>query len=226
MTINSSTRMIKVEPVEPTTDPQNPVAIGSYPVYLWNARQEYPNIMFSDEYSNDEALIPQGYVPVYPTDQPAGDVVDYGTPEKREDGKYYDTWTVREFTEEELAANLEAAKQIALSQLDSARYNAYAKGYEDKVGDTTNLYSLTAENQQLLTALRILADAETNADREFTLRTVDNRSVKAKKDEVQRVTTAVLEHCLAILEQLWELADEVVAATKIADIPTIPESVA
>lgn len=226
MTINSSTRMIKVEPVNPTTDPQNPVAIGSYPVFLYDARREYPNIMFSDEYSNDEALVPQGYVPVYPTDQPAGDVVDYGTPEKRDDGKYYDTWTVREYTEEELAANLALAKQSALEMLDQARYQAYNKGYEDKVGDVTNLYSLTAENQQLLTALRILADNETNADREFTLRTVDNRSVKAKKDEVQRVTTAVLEHCLAILEQLWELADEVVAATKIADIPTIPESVA
>lgn len=228
MSINGSTRLIKVEPVDPTTDATNPVEEGTYPCYLSDARREYPNITFSDEYKEDDALLPQGYLPVYPTEAPKGDIVERGRPELREDGKYYETWSARDYTEQELADNLAVAQKNALYLIDQCREQTYAQGFKDVVGEgddaVTNVYSLTQDNQQLLVAVRLLAN-ESAEDRIFKLRTVDNRPVSMNTAELKRVTTAILEHCLAILEMLGDLADQVLAATKIEDVPAIPETV-
>ncbi|WP_277810693.1 hypothetical protein [Chromohalobacter canadensis] len=68
----------------------------------------------------NETLTLLGYARIQPTPRPDGDVVTQGKPEQRDDGKWYQTWDVREFTPEERAERLEQAKAEALRDLNAA----------------------------------------------------------------------------------------------------------
>lgn len=52
----------------------------------------------------EEMLEQHDYFPEHPTPQPEGDVVTPGEPELRADGKWYQTWNVRPYTQEEIDA--------------------------------------------------------------------------------------------------------------------------
>lgn len=56
----------------------------------------------------DETLAALGYARIINTPRPDGDVVTQGDPEER-DGVWYQTWSVREFTEEEIEDQRQAA---------------------------------------------------------------------------------------------------------------------
>lgn len=67
-------------------------------------RALYPNTSLPSHLP-EAMLEDHGYFEEHPTPIPEGDVVTEGQPEQREDGKWYQTWNVREFTPEEIEAN-------------------------------------------------------------------------------------------------------------------------
>jgi len=85
------------------------VSDGNYPMFMPQVRAAIPQTSFPIPI-RDYILEPFGYKPVIATSQPVGDVITESTPELRDDGKYYQTWEVRDYTEEELASILASAK--------------------------------------------------------------------------------------------------------------------
>lgn len=71
-------------------------------------KQAHPNISLPRS-PTDAQLAPLGYAILHPTPRPEGDVVTQGEPEQGEDGLWYQTWEVRDFTEEELEELRQAA---------------------------------------------------------------------------------------------------------------------
>lgn len=74
---------------------------------------------------SDADLARVGYARVKPTPRPDGDVVTQGQPEER-DGKWYQTWEVRDFTPEERAEQLEQRRADKQREINAA-YTAAAQ---------------------------------------------------------------------------------------------------
>ena len=83
------------------------LATDDYPCDLWQVRQANPNVSFPANPS-DADLAPFGYANVQPTSQPSYDPrterIKEGAPENNADGTYWQQWTIRPATAEELAA--------------------------------------------------------------------------------------------------------------------------
>tara|TARA_R100001039_G_C1830066_1_gene94428 strand:- start:159 stop:662 length:504 start_codon:yes stop_codon:yes gene_type:complete len=72
-----------------------------YPLTLRQVKRLLPNVALPE--NPDEATLNAlGFATVQPIERPVGDVVTRGQPEQREDGKWYQTWQVRDYTSEEL----------------------------------------------------------------------------------------------------------------------------
>lgn len=79
-----------------------------YPRSLWQLRQENPNVSFPAT-PTDEDLAPFDHACIHPTPQPTlnsprTERLEEGPPAQGEDGTWRQTWTVRQATEEEIAA--------------------------------------------------------------------------------------------------------------------------
>ena len=78
-----------------------------HPRSLWQLRQEHPNVSFPAN-PTDKDLAPFDHANVNPTPQPERNPrterLEEGPPVQGEDGIWRQTWTVREATEEEIAA--------------------------------------------------------------------------------------------------------------------------
>lgn len=218
MIVNSATPLVR---------PAGPDGM-QWPVYLADARRAFPNVSFSLE-QPEENLVEFGYFPLLPGTPPQGDVVTKLPPELV-DGKWVQQYDVRSFTDEEIAQQLTDAKNNAFASLDNLLNNTYGAGYfyDFVSGETTvqHHFSLTADNQQLMTGLHLLAKQETNAERLFTLRTVENLTVKYTPAQVVEMTTALMEHIVAVLEKLWDLMDDIALAEHLSELPVIPDTLA
>jgi len=80
---------------------------NAYPCSLYEVRQANPNVSFPAN-PTDEDLAPFSYVNVNPMPQPPHDPrtqrIEEATPEPDADGRYRQRWTVRDATDEEIAA--------------------------------------------------------------------------------------------------------------------------
>lgn len=214
MIVNSSTPLIR-----PYDKDGN--AVMQWPVYLIDARREWPNTSFSLE-QEEENLVDYGYFPLHPGTQPPGDVVERTTPELV-DGKWVQQYTARAFTPEELQQQFADQMTASYGRLDGLLSNTYALGYTYEKGEgVTHHFSLTPDNQQLLTALNLLAQ-KSETSRIFKLRTTGNVTVDYTATEVIDMTTALMEYVVQVLNKLWELMDEISVATTVSEIPEIPD---
>lgn len=214
MIVNSSTPLIR-----PYDREGNPVM--QWPVYLSDARREWPNTSFSLE-QDEKNLVDYGYFPLHPGTPPVGDVVEKAPP-ALVDGKWVQQYTARDYTPEERQEQFVNAMTTAYGRLDNLLNNTYALGYSyEKSEGVTHHFSLTADNQQLLTALNLLAQ-QSPEDRVFKLRTTGNVTVNYTAVEVIAMTTALMEYVVAVLDKLWALMDDISVADTIDEIPDIPD---
>lgn len=214
MIVNSSTPLI-----HPYDREGNPVM--QWPVYLSDARREWPNTSFSLE-QDEKNLVDYGYFPLLPGEPPVGDVVTPVTP-KLIDGKWIQQYEVRSFSPEEIQQQFRDAIAVAYAKLDGLLQNTYALGFTyQKAEGVSHLFSLTSDNQQLMTGLNLLAK-QSDPTRVFKLRTLGNVTVDYTAEEVLTMTTALMEYVVKVLEKLWELMDNISIATQISEIPEIPD---
>lgn len=214
MIVNSSTPLIR-----PYDRDGN--AVMQWPVYLSDARREWPNTSFSLE-QDEKNLVDYGYFPLHPGTPPEADVVTSLQP-TLVDGKWTQQYEGREFTPDELQQQFATAMSNAYGRLDNLLNATYALGYTyEKEEGVLHHFSLTADNQQLLTALNLLAQ-QSPADRVFKLRTTSNVTVNYTAAEVITMTTALMEYVVAVLNKLWALMDEISVSTKVDEIPVIPD---
>lgn len=209
-----------VDTSTPLIRPEGPNGM-EWPVYLRDAMRAFPNVTFSLE-QEEENLVPFGYYPLHPGTVPVADVVWQVTPNLI-DGKWTRQYESRPYNEQEIADQLTSARADKLSAIDAVVLATYARGFTYEHTDgVTHVYSLTPENQQLLTAMHLLAKEETDPERAFTLRTIDEVSVQYKAADVVAFTKAVAEYVVQVLTQVWTLRDQAVAATVITDLPDVP----
>lgn len=91
-----------------------------YPCTLMDVRLANPNSSFADIPSDDD-LSALGFARVLPTEKPSGDVVTEEAP-AIVDGKWQQSWSVREFTPEEKAAHDAQLRADRESAIAAARY--------------------------------------------------------------------------------------------------------
>jgi len=196
----------------------------TYPVYMPAVRKENPLKSFA---INPTVLqiSKVGYAVVEPVDRPTGDVVTEGDPEL-DNGVYKQTWVVRSFNADELAANLSTAKTTLQNQLNTYCDNllelgvSYDFGGTDgtqhvqvRDGDRANLASLRIKAQN-----RIAASDETVA----LFRTYENKIISMTPEQIVTMTDAAFDGYYAILAGVWALKDQATNATDLAGLPAVP----
>ena len=210
MDINASTAMLKL-------------ATGEYPVYFQRVRQDFPEVSFPENPTED-CLGDYGFAVVYPTVRPTGDVVTEGTPTLI-DGVYNQAWSVREYTPAELDVRLVELKRTMADQVLVLREKDLAGGFiyqKDEVTifgvqlrpeDRMNLLILKGHAQFLLAA---------NATDTTVFRSTENVGYPLSPAELLAMCDAALVAGMSIYAVSWVLKDQIEAATTLAELPTIP----
>lgn len=210
MDINASTAMLKL-------------ATGEYPVYFQRVRQDFPEVSFPENPTED-CLGDYGFAVVYPTVRPNGDVVTEGTPTLI-DGVYNQAWSVREYTPAELDVRLVELKRTMADQVLVLREKDLAGGFiyqKDEVTifgvqlrpeDRMNLLILKGHAQFLLAA---------NATDTTVFRSTENVGYPLSPAELLAMCDAALVAGMSIYAVSWVLKDQIEAATTLAELPTIP----
>lgn len=198
-----------------------------YPVTLSRVRADYPNTSFAAEPS-EELINAMGYLVVESTPMPAGDVVTEGEPELVE-GKYRQTWTVRDYTPEEEVEELALRKPILTAEIENLRIQTLEAGFLFDFGGEYGELNVQcrAQDRINLIASRIDADAYVAAGQGTQLlpfRTFENIIVQIPATELVAMTNAALSYIRAVYYAGWVLKDQVDAATTLEALPTIPET--
>ena len=194
----------------------------AWPIYFPSIRLENPNTGFPYP-CKDFILEGYGYAVIFDAPIPEGDVVTEVTPVQGADGKFYRTYSVRDFTPEEAAADLADRKQRIASSLYSIFIQDSNKGITVSFSGTDYSFSMTTDALNLLQLTR--GAAERGADT-ATYRIILKDGVTPpmnKADTIALINTAfnawnqVLQSYLTILEQTYD-------ATNKQSLPAVPDT--
>lgn len=182
-----------------------------------------PNVSFPKSPSPED-LSPFGIVVVQPTPQPDGDVVTEGWPEKHENGEWYQTWEVRAFTEEELAEQLEDAKEKKRWEINAERDAAFDTGLPYDIAGVPDVVQTRLEDKVNLLGLRVEArelEAEGVTDAVMPFRGLNNIERLLTPTEMVAMTNAALAYIQGVYKKSWDLKDAVSDAATIAELEAI-----
>lgn len=201
-------------------------ATQEYPVFMQKVKEELVVVSFPIE-PTPPMVEQYGYFVVEQTEQPVGDVITEGPPEEV-DGVWKQTWVTRPFNEEELATRLANAKSLQNSRIDALRDAALAIGTQFDFGEPFGVQHIQVRDcdRSNITGLRVSADARINNEDEtpYIFRTYENSNIPVTPVQVVAMSDAALAGYMDILGLVWGLKDETDAATTIAELPELPES--
>lgn len=198
------------------------VSDQAYPLYMPYVRSSTPNTSFPIPI-RDYILEPFGYAPVYDTPFPAGDVVTEGNPELKEDGKWYRTWNIRPFTEEEIAANLVVAKQTLIDQAVSLLATDTYKGIPYTFKGKTYQVEVVGDRLTTLVCVKSLVkEAEDNEIFQYSF--LDETIVDFTKEEFLAMWTAVMNTLYSATKSQWAFREIIKATEDIKNLPVLPET--
>lgn len=201
------------------------VATGEYPVYLSKVRQDHPNVSMAIE-PREELIRKLGYEIVIEVAKPEGDVV-IECPPLLTAGVYFQVYSVRDFTEEELTQQLAGKKNDLSVRINTLRDAELEVGYrytadngdsftvQTRMEDRLNLLYLNISAQQMIAA---------GYDDPQVFRTGENTTQLLSPDELFRMTDEVLGHYRKVLDASWRLKDRISAAQTTEQLPAVPES--
>lgn len=193
----------------------------SYPKYFADVKKEFPNTSFPAQMEESEFSI-FGYAAIHEVTAPTGDVVERGVPVLEDDGFYYWTWTTRDFTPEEIAANLVSAKNSSIF-LAQERVDAQFLQTSTSITYGSTVYGVYLRPEDITTLLALKSLAEQGSiDEPFTLRLYDG-SLSGTATEVIGLINSILSVYCAIQQRAWSYMASVDSATSIAGIPPVPE---
>lgn len=198
---------------------------GKYPVYLSDFLSDNPNVSIGS-FIYSENLVEFGYFPVIPVDKPAGDVVVEGPPRfDDQTQEWFQTWTSRDFTQEEIAANLLSAKtqrkfdaQLVLTQdlntgipypFDGESYKVRIKGF-----DIATLLSIKV----------VLEDDGDQSSEVYPFRFIDGYKSDFTHTEMLALVKGVTRANYNLMKTYWAYLDQVDQSPTIGDIPALPNS--
>lgn len=213
---------------------------GQYPVRLYNVRKDPKirnTVMIPPEPTEDQ-LLSLGYVVVEAVERPEGDVVTEGTPIQATEstvipgvdvivGKYYQTWEVRSYNEEEISQLVANKKTSLLADLKSGAERVFYKGAPYTfAGDVVNHIQLRDGDRANLAGLRSGADADLRKlqeNPEFTprtsgFRTFENNFFPMTPQELLDFTDYALGAYMAMKGTQWTYEAMIQASTSLAEL--------
>lgn len=199
------------------------IETGHYPLYLYQIPTHNPLISIPVGVTV-EAMFNGGYAIVQPTDKPEGDVVEEGTPEKIGD-EYFQTWVVREFTEEEQAQNFATKKFEAESAVNALFSAALEAGASVQVpgAEFPQHFGLTEPLRAEYAAMKARAQRTTAA---LILRSKEGVSVRLAPAKMVELCEALEDAYYEIQLAYYDLSDLVALADDEGDLPALPEVIA
>lgn len=196
----------------------------SYPHTLLTVRQQKPNVSIPS-FPTEEQMLSLGYALVISQDKPTGNVVEEGQP-VIVDGQWLQTWTVRDFTAEEIAANLEMRKQELIQLVESKRDSELTTPYPITLGEgVTQHLKMQFDDKFVLTHLLLkakqyLADGITEL---LPLRTLENQTWQLAPEQIVAILNGLLKHGEDIYRVSWQYKDQIRAANSIDELPVVPD---
>lgn len=198
---------------------------GKYPVYLSDFRADNPNVSIGT-WVYSENIAEFGYFPVIRVPQPEGDVVTEGAPVFNDQTQQWEqTWESRDFTEEEIAANLESAKQNRKGEAQSILSNDIELGVPYPVDNEE--YKVRVKSFDLATLISIKAVLEEDGEESsqvYPFRFVDGYKSDFTHAEMKDLVTQVSRAQYELMKSYWSFLDQVEQASTIENIPALPDS--
>lgn len=212
--INGSTPLIKLDTLE-------------YPRYYRNLKADNQQTIFSSDTLPVSELAEFGYAVVNPSTPPTGDIVTQGAPELREDGEWYQTWSVSETDasikfNEKRAALLKEADELVESELKTGI--PFSKEVN---GETVNFH-LQAGPRDRSNWVGIFQVASIRKEAGVTdltsIRTYENTFVQFTPAELVDQLLALLSEIDETYRKYWEFKDHVLKLAVGDTLPDLPLS--
>lgn len=199
------------------------VSDGKYPMYMPQVRASTTQTSFPMPIKA-YMLEPFGYMPVYEGAYPEGDVVTEVAPHfNEEEGKWYKTWEVRDFTEEEIETNLRNKKEDLYNQADYVLTADIYNGISYSFGGKDYIADVLPEKLTVLLSIKSLAKdsaEDTTFDYSFKDRTV----VTFTRAEFLDMWQTVMQSFYELNKKCWAFRATVEAVDKIENLPEVPET--
>lgn len=188
----------------------------AYPVYLSDFLAANPNISIGS-FVYEENMAEFGYYPVHDVEVPTGDVVTEGAPIQDENGTWFKTWNVREFTPEEIAQNLAFDKQAAVAQAKYVLHNDLLNGLQ--VGN--DLFAVGGADMLFLHGTRVAALNADPSETFFIVKSDSSVMQLPAEDAVNKATEIITAHS-AIYQRMLAYLDTVSKAQTKSEVPPFP----
>lgn len=205
--VSDSTRFIRV-----LTD--------EYNLSLADIQRIHRDVMWGSEVT-EEFMASLGYAVVHPREPYGSGRYTEITPVE-EAGLYYQNWTVREETPEELEISFTNAREIALSTVNSFATQAIARGVIYDFDD--RFLTVQIRDQDRVNIIGMALKAEREPAIVQTFRTAENIMVPVTKSQIIEISDQAYDTYVAIKAAEWELVDAIRSATTISEIPAVPDT--
>lgn len=211
--INGSTPLIKLDTME-------------YPRYYRNLKADNQQTIFSSDTLEVSELAQYGYAVVNVTEPPTGDgTIAQGAPEQREDGEWYQTWTV---TPKDAEAEFSTKRDALLADADALFESELKTGIpftKEVNGETINfhLQAGTRDRSNWVGLFQVaLMRKEAGATDVTSIRTYENTFVEFTPAELVDQLLALLSGIDAAYARYWTFKDAV-RVMKVGDVlPELP----
>lgn len=198
---------------------------GRYPVYLADFRADNPNVSIGT-WIYSENLVEFGYFPVIPVTPPTGDVVTEGIPHFNDQTQQWEqTWNSRDFTPEEIAANLESAKQSYKAEAQNILSRDLEAGIPYPVDNVEYKVRVKSFDLATLVSIKTVLEADGGQSTEvYPFRFLDGYKSDFTHTEMKDLVTQVSRAQYEMMKSYWSYLDQVEQASTIATIPALPDS--
>jgi len=194
----------------------------AYPLFLSDMPRYAPNTVFPASVDSD-CLIDFEIEVVHDVAQPEGDIISEGVPEFR-DGEWYQTWTVRNFSDEEKAAKLAERKSVMQGEAEQLRLNAFAFGFPYQFGENVYHVQVRTGDRGNISDLRTIAKEVIAGGGEMTFdfRTLENVEVPLTAPEMVALADKTFVQVVAGYKVIWAYKKAIDLATTMEELPTAP----
>lgn len=199
------------------------ISTGEYPLYLSQVRRTHPSVGIAQT-PTEADMGELGYAVVHTVERPIADVVEQGEPIELE-GRYEQSWTVREFNEQEIAQRLQQRKDERVAQLMQERDAKLTVGAEHifndesvqhiqlRDGDRANLAGLRNKAEELI--------KDGIEDPVMFFITYENNLVYMTPSEMRELTNVAFEGYTTIMGQTYLIKEQIRAATTLEELDEI-----
>lgn len=194
----------------------------SWPIYFPAIRASNTNISYPYP-CRDYILEEFGYAVIFDSPIPDGDVITEVTPVQGADGKFYRTYVVRDFDEEEAAADLAQRKQGQAANL----YNIFIQdgftGITVAYAGTNYTLQMTADGVALLNIIKAAATSGSATDT-YLVNLKEGVSAPLNKSDALGLIDAAMKQWGVVVQNYLTVLKATYEATSKQNLPAVPNT--